>query len=420
MNDLNMLFNNNTYNTLDKIVSSIKEYNEALTNKTLVMMNDIIPKNNDSLFNKIKENIHSFHHSINEDTNKLLSSTLNQNTLNDFIQNIDTKFSNSQQLITSIITSSEYRLDTKINDIKEISSSNFNNQSSLQNTIHTLLQKMENSSIKGKISENILFNILQTLFPSADIEIVGTQKETGDIMLRRKNKPTILIENKYYENRTIPQEQVVKFIRDIKTQNDIGNTCCGLFLSQNTGIVNKDNFEINIHNGSVLLYVHKVENDAEKIKMAIDIIDNFKQKLDENCSIQQGYTIDKEQLDSINEEYQKFASQKQLQIKTLRDFSTKMNKLIDDFQLPSLDSFLSKKYAFSSNSLFSCEYCDEFKGKNLQALSAHKRHCKFKPSEPSDDEIIKNDTIIEPISIEIETSSIIKQNNKKNRIKPTL
>jgi hypothetical protein len=154
--------------------------------------------------------------------------------------------------------------------------------------------------------------------------------------------------------------------------------------------------------------------------MAIDIIDNFKQKLDENYSIQDGYTIDKELLDTINEEYQRFASQKQLQIKTLRDFSTKMNKLIDDFQLPSLDTFLSKKYAFSSTNQYSCEYCGEFKGKNVQALSAHKRHCSMKPNETTKTNSFNDNTIssniIEPIEIEIEPSSIlIKQNNKKNK-----
>ena len=77
-------------------------------------------------------------------------------------------------------------------------------------------------------------------------------------------------------------------MRDVETQY-----CCGLFLSQNFGIANKDNFEINIHNGNILLYVHEVNNDAEKIKIAIDIIDKLKIKLDECYSNNDGYTIEK-------------------------------------------------------------------------------------------------------------------------------
>ena len=95
---------------------------------------------------------------------------------------------------------------------------------------------MEISSCKGKVSENIVFNILQNLYPSGQIDSVGTQKETGDIILRRLNKPTILIENKNWE-RNVVQEEVKKFIHDIEQQN-----CCGLFLSQNCGVATKENF----------------------------------------------------------------------------------------------------------------------------------------------------------------------------------
>ena len=88
-----------------------------------------------------------------------------------------------------------------------------------------------------------MFNILNTLYPSAqDIEYVGDKKETGDIMLVRENKPTILVENKNWE-KIVSKEEVKKFIHDVETQN-----CCGIFLSQNTGIANKRNFEITINN----------------------------------------------------------------------------------------------------------------------------------------------------------------------------
>lgn len=384
MEDMKMILSNNNS---EKIAPLIKEYNGSLLDKTQLLLNEVVPKNNELLLSQVKENIRSFHSSIQEDTNKLLSSTLNQQSLEGFIQTMENKLSNNQQMIQSIIQSSEQRLDTKITTNQHI-------QTTLQKDVSDLLKKMENSSMKGKYSENILFSILQSLYVTAEIDVVGEQKETGDIMLKRKNKPTILIENKNW-NKNVVQEEVKKFIRDVETQN-----CCGLFLSQNFGIANKDNFEINIHNGNILLYVHEVNNDAEKIKIAIEIIDNFKLKLDECSSSHDGYTIDKEVLDEINKEYQLFATQKMLQIKTVKDFSTKMVKQLEDMQLPSLEHFLSTKYAFSC-SKFVCEFCD-YVGKNQSAMSAHKRGCKGK----------KND-----FDIEVEVVKPVVKKTKKINIK---
>ena len=64
---------------------------------------------------------------------------------------------------------------------------------SLNNSVSELLRKMENSSSKGKISENIVFNVLHSLYTCSQIDPVGTTKETGDIILTRNNKPKILI-----------------------------------------------------------------------------------------------------------------------------------------------------------------------------------------------------------------------------------
>lgn len=409
--DVKMIFSNASNNTSDKIIPLIKDYNNSLFDKTFIMINDIIPKNNDNLTKQIQDFIKNFHSSVTEDTNKLLSTTINQKSLNDFIQNLDNKFSstitNSQQLINSNITTTEQRLDSRINeiknstekhilDIKDIYSSNQSNQSLLQNNVSELLKKMEISAVKGKCSENILFNILQSLYSTAQIDVVGEQKETGDIILTRKNKPKILIENKNW-NKNVIQDEVKKFIRDVETQN-----CCGLFLSQNFGIANKENFEININDGNILLYVHEVNNDAEKIKIAIDVIDNFKSKLDEVVTSNgDGYNIDKEILDEINKEYQLFATQKMIQIKTVKDFSAKMIKQIEEIQLPTLENFLSTKYAFSS-SKYICEFC-EYVAKNQSAMSAHKRGCKGKGN--------TIDEVIVPVSVPvqnivIETSQI--------------
>jgi hypothetical protein len=231
---------------------------------------------------------------------------------------------------------------------------------------------MENSSSKGKISENILYNILLSLYPTAQIDFVGTTKETGDIMLMRKDKPTILFENKNYDKNVL-QDEVKKFLRDVEHQN-----CSGIMLAQHYGITNKENFEIEINNTNVLVYLHKVEYDADKIKAAVDIVDHFKSTLEDNTA-ETGdvLTIDKEVLDDINKEYQHFIANKLAHIKTIKDCQQKLIAQVEEFKIPNLENYLSKLYATSSSKNDVCEYCN-YVAKNSRALVAHYRGCSQK------------------------------------------
>ena len=181
--------------------------------------------------------------------------------------------------------------DNKLVNINEISRSNKEILSSQNDKLNNLLNRFENSSNKGKLSENLVLNTLKTMYQNAEIYSVGQTKETCDIMLIRNNKPKILVENKDWE-RPVIQEEVKKFLRDIDMQK-----CCGLFLSQKTTITTKENYEINVHDGNVLVYVHCVNNDPEKIKIAIDIVDAFHNMLknldEESCSEENMNTISK-------------------------------------------------------------------------------------------------------------------------------
>jgi len=279
--------------------------------------------------------------------------------------------------LTRELSSTEQRIDARISEvrtncdnIRSLITSQNSTTSSLNESVLTVLRKMENSSEKGKFSENILLNILQPLFPCSQIDHVGQQKETGDIILTRNNRPKILIENKNW-NRNVTQDEVKKFIHDIETQN-----CCGLFLSQNCGIANKDNFEINIHDGNILLYVHSVNNDPEKIKVAIDIIDHFKNLIDDLEDNTASDTIPKEKLDAINAQFQVFAQSKLSLIKLAKDFNQKFIKQIDELKIPSLEEYLSTKYATSSTKVV-CEYCE--RGfKNKASLASHLKGCAIK------------------------------------------
>ena len=352
---------NLTSNVSDKIEPFIKEQMSILLERSTKIINDIIPKNNSSIQESIKKSFSEFNNEINSDTKKLLDNNITRDSLNSFIQTIDSKLSQT-------ITSTEKRLDDRISSVKRNTDGQLDTTNSLNQNVNTLLQKMENSSVKGKLSENILFNNLHSLYPTAQIDHVGQQKETGDIILSRPGKPTILVENKNW-NKNVVQDEVKKFIRDTETQK-----CSGIFLSQNFGIANKDNFEINIHNNNVLVYVHQANNESEKIKIAVDIVDHFKQTIETLNTDTEVDTIPKEKLDAINNEVQFLVSSKLSLINIVKDYNQKMLKQLDEFKIPTLEDFLATKYA-TSCSKFTCEHCD-FIAKNKAALAAHKRRCK--------------------------------------------
>jgi hypothetical protein len=250
--DMKMILTNNT---MDKVAPLLQNYTTSVIDKTNILINDLLPKNQDVLLKEVNSIIKNMQNSLTEETKKLSNNnTIDKNTLEQFISQFDQKFSQSilqsQTTINNLFSTTESRLDKKITEVRDLSLKTHNSEETLQADLSRVLKKMENSSIKGKISENILYNILVSLYPTGEITSVGTQKETGDIILERKGKPKILIENKNYSC-NVNQEEVKKFIRDTETQN-----CCGLFLSQNTGISLKNNFEINLQNGHVLLYVH--------------------------------------------------------------------------------------------------------------------------------------------------------------------
>lgn len=373
MTDLQLILSNNAN---EKVAPLIKEYNESLLDKTKIMFGEIIPKNQESLYKSIEGSLRTLQESVNKDTNLLIKSSLSKEVLQDYISKLDEKFGNTllntQNVLNTIVSSSEQRLDQRLGEIKDISSTNSNSQSNLYANINELLKKMENSSSKGKISENLLFNVLHSLYPTAQIESVGNIKETGDILIKRRDKPVILFENKNYD-RNVGQEEVRKFLRDVETQK-----CCGIMLAQHYGIANKNNFEIEIHNNNVLIYMHNVEYDSYKIKAAVDIVDHFKVCLDDlELGTGEHISLDKEFLDDINKEYQNFANNKLTHIKTIKDTQQKLIAQVEDLKIPTLEHYLSRMYASSGAKENTCEYCN-YVAKNLRALTAHHRGCALK------------------------------------------
>jgi hypothetical protein len=376
MTDLKLILSSNN---IDHITPLIRETNANLIDKTTLIINELFPKNQELLSKDINSNFKLLQSTILNETSKFLSSSLDKKTIEDFLNNINFNMSQVHNTLTNLISSSETRIesklevnDSKMNEIKNIFSDNNNSQILLQTSVNEMLKKFEKGVGKGSVSENITYNILLTLFPCAQIDYVGDTKEMGDIILIRNGKPKILIENKDHESCNVPKQDVEKFIRDCDIQK-----CCGIMFAQNRGIANKRNFEIQINNGNVLLYVHEVNFDVDKIKTSIEIVEQFKFKLDElNINNDNKYVIEHDTLEEINNEFNSYILQKHTMLKLIRDFNDKMNLSVNDLKMPCIEKFLSNNFATSSvQGDKVCKFCEKFIPKSMLS---HHRYCSSK------------------------------------------
>lgn len=376
IDDVRQVIHNNTLTTNEKLTSLMDKNNTHLIDKTTLILNEIIPKNQESLGSQIQLHIKQLHSLIMEDTNRLAKNMSNDKSLHEFIGNFETKYNammqTIQQPLYSFFTASENRITQNIDVLKETTSSSLVSQSKLQEELTEFLGKYNVSSNKGKYGEHNLCNILNTIYPNAEVKDTTGIKSSGDFIMERLDKPTILFENKDYKQ-NINKEEIAKFIVDVDNQNTHG-----IFLSQYSGIAFKQNYQIDVHKGKILVYVQLCEYSIDKIRIAVDIIDNLSGKLEDLTQDEESNTISKELLDGINEEYQKYTSQKEAMIVLLRDFHKKMSAQIDDIKFPELEKYLSQKYAYVKTACFTCDMCNNFSASSKQSLSAHKRGCSKK------------------------------------------
>lgn len=367
----------NIKDILSSNINNISPLIKESTSSIISIINNFVPKNQENtqlplLFQNMQSQI------INE-TLKLTESKLTKSDITEFINQINNTWNNTQSNMSSLISATESRLESKIltndkntNELKYLLSNNLSSQQQTNNDITLMLKKFDNSSSKGAISEIIMYNVVLELFPSAQVDYVSDQKETGDIILIRNDKPKILIENKDHTTKNVPKQEIDKFIRDCEIQN-----CCGILFAQHKGIANKQNYELQVNNRNVLLYVHEVNFDINKIKMAIDIVENFKIKLDEISIDNNDYVIEKNTLEDINKDFVNYTNQKCSLLKIVKDFNDNINKSITDLKLPSLEKYLSTKFAMSSNQSSDnvCKYCEKYVPKSMPQ---HYRYCTAK------------------------------------------
>jgi len=437
----NILYNNNLSNN-EKITNGIERSNETLLSKIKTMVTEIIPKSHESSNLQIESCIHKSCSLIIQDTSKLLEITnkidntsQNDTLIKGFIQNIDTHLTNMfqtiQQPIFNSIQSSEERTTTGIQQIKENIMLQQNIQETLRNEMQDFLNKYKNSSqFKGNVAEIELQHMLLSIMPTDEVIKVSNDTATCDLKVNRKDtsKPCILFESKNYTNKSVTTAEVKKFERDIQLQK-----IHGVFISQESPITFKDNYQIDIINGLIHIYIPNANYEIEKIKIAIDIIDNLSLKL--NSLLKENddeYSISKEDIDDISEEYRTFGIQKAQMLDTIKLVNKQLVDKLDEIQLPKIKKFLMKLGNIENDNDFKCTICNSWIGKNKASLGAHIRNCRQnlkKNTEISNDNNILNEEneenkelitniVVEPINLSIEP---IEQTfaTKKNKSKQT-
>lgn len=304
------------------------------------------------------------------------------NSIHDFMDNFEKKSStmiqNVQQPIYSFICASEERINSNLNLIKDGNATIQTAQTKFMTDLGDILQKFNQNNTVNNNAKN-LSGVLTKMYNSAEVHNPNnTPNSNGLILLKRIRKSNILIDNKNSEE-NVTNDEVQAFLSSIDEQN-----CNGIFISQQSGISGKKNYQIELHNNNIIVYVHHGEYQPAKIEVAVDIVDQlsakmrqFKHQTEDDC------TIPKEMLDTINNEYQLFLSQKNAVVDVFKDSQKKVLSQIDEIRFPTLDKYLATKYSAPIQKPgLKCDLCKSFSANNLKALAAHKRGC-IRKQQPS-------------------------------------
>jgi len=246
--------------------------------------------------------------------------------------------------------------------------------SQFYNDNKAVLQKYKKQK-QGEFAENQLEITLNNIIPNAHIVNTGHLKNMGDFIIKRKEHPPILIVNKINET-NIDETETDHFISLIKDNN-----CNGIFLSQNSGIVNKNDYHIDFINGNVVIFLQSVDCNIDKIQNAVQAVDSLSAKIknthfDDNLS--------QEVIQEINKEYQQFIYKKECILLYLKENQRTLVNDIESLTFSHLEQYLSTKFIIKkkNDTTIICNLCNKYSSHSLKGMSAHKRGCKKKHPVP--------------------------------------
>lgn len=366
-----ILSNNST--SQETLLTHIKTQQQVLTSH----LESLYKNQNIETF--IEHKINHVHDTILTESKKLLNTfdTQNKDTI---IQSLDSLLSNKHSELDAAVKT---RIDCFTSSHSQNNQSTYgeiltklNQQITTIDKVNLYFDKQLGSNSKGKQGETKLEIVLSQLFSNASIINTSGLTASGDFIIERNDKTKILIDTKDFET-VVPVREVEKIIRDMEMNN-----CNALLLSQNSGIAQKNNFEINVHNNNIIIYIHYANYDPNKIALAVNIIDYLEPILLSQKKNTQEELISSEVLSNINKEYQELVSQKLNLINLIKRNHSELLKNVQKLDLPILTGLLNQKFANTGKTAFTCNICNVFIGKNAKSLAAHQRKCEKVTIEP--------------------------------------
>jgi len=341
------------------ILKLIREANETWTQKSILTITELIPKVNGSVSQEISKTIQEQQQRLLDESNANFQSFLTNNNE-----------ASKPEILEKMIQDNYETISNKLlNTFQPF----FNQESSFhQNNVElrNFLDKQNNSTLKGKVSEEKLEHCLNQAFPCGSIVDKSGEPKSCDYLLERAENGAVLFENKDYAN-NVPNDEVKKFIRDIEYQKKDG-----IMLSQHSGIANKENYQIDIHDGQIIVFVHRVNYDESKIRVAVNLVDHLRQILDKYKNEKDELTFSKDDMSAINKEYLAFIEQRNGLIENYKKGYKEHLKQLESFEMPSLIKLLDSIFTNVEQLTYTCQYCKTYVAKNKRALTTHQNKCK--------------------------------------------
>ncbi len=371
--EMKNLFDRRDSDSIEKIKDGVIKANGTLFKQTM----DEIPKGNDIVLRELESQKKVFE----LETKRICDIIHTSNDFRTISQELDLKYEKMQSRISE---SMQGMLGVANGNMMEKMMEHGHSITSVHDMFKEYLEKQKNSTLKGKESEIKLEILLNSLYSHGKVCNNTGEAQSGDYLLEREGKVGILFENKDY-NTNVPDVEIKKFIRDIENKKTHG-----IILSQRSGIQNKGNFHIDIHMGYVIVYVHNVNYDGSKIKMAVQMIDHLVPQLRKLNETQES-SVSLELMAEINKEYLCFIGQKKQLLEYVRKFNKDMSKQIEDIEMPKLTCLLNGKFTNVDQLEFKCDICNNYTARNHRALVTHKNSCRKKLNQTNEVIVINND-----------------------------
>jgi len=232
------------------------------------------------------------------------------------------------------------------------------------NNIKTQIIKELSNLKDNKNEEKKLCNILIELLPSTEINNCADNFNFKKILeLKHINKPNILI----YSGNSDSDNHMTQKQVDLFYEINEKEFTCAILCNADYGIVNKNDFEIDIQNSVIYIFIPNHNYNENLFKTAIDIIYHLYDIIKDSDGI---IEIDKELLQRLKLEYNYFLITHTKHINLIKGNIISLEKLA----LNQLDHFFKRTHINSNDKPYSCQLC----GTKFGTDKSLKTHLKLK------------------------------------------